>query len=418
MQSSMRDAFRQVREELDEMEANGEVMDEEARRAFFRERMQEAAQEQMDIASENGAMDEARGIMSEMLVILEQWLSTRTRLHEQLVADVKVQLTDDQLVAWPAFDRFLTREKTLPRGRLSGENLNLFMVLDDAGLSEEAFEQVEQHFDDYEIRLHDALTARNNYLMSSATQMYKAMRDGDADAARNVLERQVRYREAVRNVNDEYRVIFAGAIEDENERKVIDAAILADAYQRIYRQTSAERAFGAAMGLEDLSDEQLLAVNDLQIAYMVELAPRNLQLINLLRKSEAIEQVQRGERMVSMMNGDLSRGMPWGGERGDEENKYRESMERRNEFDESFIERLKALLTPEQQEALPQSRRGRGGWGGGGMEMSDERRKEIMDKYDTDKDGELSREERGKMFESFRNGGGGEGGGRGGRGNQ
>ena len=95
--------------------------------------------------------------MSDMLAILEQWLSTRTRLHDQLVADVKVQLTDDQLVAWPAFERFLTREKTLPRGRLSGENLNLFMVLDDAGLSEEAFEQVEQHFDDYEIRLHDSM---------------------------------------------------------------------------------------------------------------------------------------------------------------------------------------------------------------------------------------------------------------------
>ena len=35
----------------------------------------------------------------------------------------------------PAFDRFLQREKTLPRGTVSGESVNLFAVLDESALS-------------------------------------------------------------------------------------------------------------------------------------------------------------------------------------------------------------------------------------------------------------------------------------------
>ncbi|MCH2162677.1 MAG: hypothetical protein MK085_12500 [Phycisphaerales bacterium] len=426
MRTRMRDSFQNIRAEIEEIEAEDGEMSEEDRRQFFRTRMQEVAQESMDIAQEDGSLDEARVVMNEMIDILEDWLGERTRLHDQFVSDVKVQLTDDQLVLWPAFDRFLVREKTLPRGRLSGEEINLFMVLDDAGLSDEAFMAVEPHLDEYEVRLHGVLTARNQYLMSSAPQLYKAMRDGDADAARRVLERQVNYREAVRNLNDSYGLVFAGAIENEEERDAVLTAFREEAYDRIYRPTRAHRAFDAAIDLEGLSDEQAVAIEELEVAYVMEVAPRNQELIRLLRKTEAKDQVDRGERMVAMMSGDLSRGMPWGGGSGEQdadEEKYRDAMDRRGELDENYIARLNALLTPEQQEAMPAQRR-RGGGGGGSGWGTEEQRAQMMERFDTDGDGELSEEERRKMIEEFRGGGGGRGGegrggeGRGGRGGE
>ncbi len=90
--------------------------------------------------------------------------------------------------------------------------------------------------------------------------------------------------------------------------------------------------------------------------------------MSLSRKSEAKEQVERGERMVAMMSGDMSRGMPWFGRGSDDgEDEYEKSMDRRDELDESYRDRLYALLTPEQEEAMPrQARGGGGGWGGGG----------------------------------------------------
>jgi hypothetical protein len=93
-------------------------------------------------------------------------------------------------------------------------------------------------------------------------------------------------------------------------------------------------------------------------------------------------------------------------------------MDNRNRVDERYVEQLKALLTPEQQEALPAQRGGRGGGGGGwgGMGASEEQRAEFMKRFDKDGDGELSDEERQSMIEEFRGGRGGQGGGQGGQG--
>jgi hypothetical protein len=147
------------------------------------------------------------------------------------------------------------------------------------------------------------------------------------------------------------------------------------------------------------------------------LLAKNTSLVSALRKSEGDDQVAQGTRMVSMMSGDFSGGMPWGGGRRDrdEDDPYRDGLEDRERIDERYVEQLRALLTPEQQEALPAQRGGRGGggWGGGGM--SEEQRAEFMKRFDKDGDGELSDEERRAMIEEFR---GGRGGGRGGEGGQ
>jgi hypothetical protein len=110
MRERMRERFQGIRAEMEEMEANGEPLDDEERRDFFRGRMEGMQQEMMDEAMDSGAFDEARGVMSEMLDILEQWVAERTRIDDGFVADVEIQLDDDQLVLWPAFDRFITRE--------------------------------------------------------------------------------------------------------------------------------------------------------------------------------------------------------------------------------------------------------------------------------------------------------------------
>ena len=144
--------------------------------------------------------------------------------------------------------------------------------------------------------------------------------------------------------------------------------------------------------------------------------------MNALRESEADRQVEEGTRMVAVMSGDLSRGMPFGpgarGGRGGEDDPFREGMDRRDTAEERYVEQLRAMLSPEQQEALPARRGGRGGPGGQGGPGGGnaDRRAEMIQRFDTNGDGELNEEERRAMFESFRNGGGGNGGGRGNRG--
>ena len=433
MRERMRDTMGNIREEMEEIQAanGGQEMTSEERRAFFRERMQTVQQDMMQDAMESGAMDEARGVMGEMLDILQEWVAERQLLKTEFVGNVEIQLSDDQLVLWPAFDRFLVREKSLPRGRLSGEEVNLFAVIDDVGLSEAAYAAVEPMLDEYEVQLHSALVSRDAYLLSSAPRLFKAMQEGSIDDAERILKQQVQYREGVRNVNDNFRMQFADVIEDEMEKQALNRAFLEEAYDRIYRPTFGQRSFAAAMEIEDLDPDVLEAIMTLDGSYMGELSAKNLLLVGILRRSEGDDQVSQGTRMVSVMSGDFSGGMPWGGGRnrggGDEEDPYREGMDDRTRIDERYVEQLRALLTPEQQEALPTQRGGRGGGGGGwGGGASEEQRAEFMKRFDKDGDGELSEEERQSMIEEFRGGrgAGGEGGrrrpggGRGGRGGQ
>ena len=427
MRERMRDTMGNIREEMEEIQAanGGQEMSSEERRAFFRERMQDVQQDMMQDASESGAMDEARGVMGEMLDILREWVSERQLLKTEFVGNVEIQLSDDQLVLWPAFDRFLVREKSLPRGRLSGEEVNLFAVLDDVGLSEAAYAAIEPMLDEYEVQLHTALISRDTYLLTSAPRLYKAMQEGSVDDAERILKQQVQYRESVRNVNDNFRQQFADVIEDEVEKVALNRAFLEEAYDRIYRPTFGQRSFAAAMEIEDLDPDVLEAIMTLDGSFMAELTAKNMLLVSILRKTEGDEQVSQGTRMVSIMSGDFSGGMPWGGGRNrggnaDEEDPYREGMDERGRVDERYVEQLKSLLTPEQQEALPAQRGGRGGGGGGwgGMGASEEQRAEFMKRFDKDGDGELSDEERQSMIEEFRGGRGGQGGGQGGRGGQ
>ena len=228
MRERMRDTMGNIREEMEEIQAanGGQEMTSEERRAFFRERMQTVQQDMMQDAMESGAMDEARGVMGEMLDILQEWVAERQLLKTEFVGNVEIQLSDDQLVLWPAFDRFLVREKSLPRGRLSGEEVNLFAVLDDVGLSESAYAAVEPMLDEYEIQLHSALVSRDAYLLSSAPRLFKAIQEGSIDDAERILKQQVQYREGVRNVNDNFRVQFADVIEDEMEKQALNRAFL------------------------------------------------------------------------------------------------------------------------------------------------------------------------------------------------
>jgi hypothetical protein len=310
MRERMRERFQGIRAEMEEMEANGEPLDDEERRDFFRGRMEGMQQEMMDEAMDSGAFDEARGVMSEMLDILEQWVAERTRIDDGFVADVEIQLDDDQLVLWPAFDRFITREKSLPKGRLSGEDVNLFAVIDESELSEASFDSLGEMLDEYELAIHQALESRDDYLLASAPKLFKAMRDGDTKDAERILKQQVRLRESVRDTNDRYRELFVAALEDDAEKARLDDAFLGEAYERIYSPTWAHRAFDAALELEDLDDDVFMAIGQLQMAFVAEMGNRNRGLMTELRKVEGKRQIDEGTRMVAVMSGDMSRGLP------------------------------------------------------------------------------------------------------------
>jgi hypothetical protein len=421
----MRDKFQQ---EFEAAEAANGPMDDDARRAFFRERMQKAVEEFAQQSQTNGLDAEVKASMNQLLEKMEAWQSRKAQLRDNFTQGMKAVLDDDQLSQWPAFERFLTREKTLPRGRISGENLNLFFVVDELRMPQDEFAKLEPLFNDYETRLDNALRARNGYIEESMPKIMKAMQDQDSADAGRIFRRQAELRAAVRDVNEEYRKAMVNALGESTWAKSLDKAVLEGGWDRFYRATNTDRMFEEAMKLEGLDPAVLQSVTELYAGYRNELSPLNDRLKTLARTEEPEQIVRDGERFVGMVSqgiGGMARAFGGGGANEEREDPMRKVFDERNDLGERYEERLKALLTPEQFEKLPRGRGARGARGAGGPggnfdpnafldRMPEEQRKQFMEAVDKNKNGQIDEDEREGireyMRQQFQNRGGGQGG--------
>jgi hypothetical protein len=426
MRDMMGERMREIRTELDDIAAEQGEMTDEERRSFFRDRMMQIQEEMQATRAEQGLDLETKAAIKEIFDLFEAWTIEKVAMRERFVEGLKSQLNDDQLTAWPAFNRFLVREKSLPKSRLSGEGTNLFLIIDEYGLDDASFDRLEPLFDEYELALHNSLVSRDRFLETSAPKLYKALQGGDKDEARRIVDRQVDYRKAVRNVNDQFIQTFASQVRELDDTKGSEFArtMQEQAYERIYRQTRTQRAYDMVMEME-LDPEIQAAVVELYASYMRELDSMNQRIVMLVRKKEPAEQVDQIDRMSAMIDGNFASMWNRG---GGEDDPVDEAYEKRGELDENYMERLEALLTPEQLEQLPRRGRrggegrggggggeGRGGMGGGNFDINQmpaEVRERILERFDTDGDGDLSETEMEEMRERFRGGGrGGRGGG-------
>ncbi len=420
MRTRFEDEARSIREEIREMQdAAGGELDPEQIRNIWRERMGKLQQEIAAEQGDNGMAAQMQATMGEMFARLQEWQAKKAAMRVAFVDGLKVQLTDEQLELWPAFERFVIREKSLPKARLSGEGLNLFLVVDEAELSEEAMTKLDPILDEYEVVLDQAIRRRDEVVATTSAQMYRSIQEGDTVGAMRTMERQMQARTALRDVNELYRVRLVSELGDSSESKSLGQAILESGFERIYQPTPTARAFAAALGIDGLDASVLEAVLATQAAFEAEMTARNEQLLALTKRFEPQQQLDEAERFVAAIAGVMAGGgFNPGGFGPGAENPMREAMDMRGELDRQYRERLEALLTPEQVEQLPSTRRGRGGGGGQFAEM----REQALQRFDKDGDGELSPEERREMMETFRQegfpgrGGQGGGGGQGGRG--
>jgi hypothetical protein len=403
------ESFQKIQADLEQMavEAGGELPP-ETRRQYFRDQMQKMTDEMAKEREASGAAAETRRIASEMAQGAERWRRERATMDTSLLDGVRATLREPQAAKWDAFDRFLRREKTLARGRLSGESVNLFAVVDEAGIAKESVSKLAPLLDEYEVRLDEALKRRNEYLAQNESKALKAITEGDAKAMEQLADRMIDLRNGVRRVNEESRAAIVAALPADEGRKVERAALEA-AYGRVYRATRTDRAFGAALELEDLTPEARQAVEELRAAYALEIDAMNQRIAQSIRKSEPERLKQEAVRAAGLLNG--------GGRffDGPPEDPADALYEKRGDTGESYMKRLTALLTPEQAAKLPQGsnreeNRRQGPFGSWTIADMPEEARASAKAADKDGNGVLEGDERREFFRAMRPPEGGQGG--------
>jgi hypothetical protein len=439
MQERWRGTMQKAREQMEQMaaEKGGELTPEE-RQAFFRDQMEKMGEEVRAEMKSSGAFDQMRASLGEIVTDFNKWQDTKSRMRKSFVDGMQASLSETQMKKWPAFERFLAREKTLPRSTISGEGVNLFFVLDEAGLSKETFAKMQPIMDEYELQLDAALKARNDFLAANEAKFLQSIQSGDQDAAKRFATRAMDLREGVRKVNDTYREQICAQLEPADAARV-RAEALKVGFERVYGPSRVQRAFEAALALEGLDATVAEAVRTLQTQYANEVSPLNDRIAQEIRKEEPTRQVDEMVRVVGFMTGDVPMSQMFRRGGGNEATASGKLMDERGEINDTYMTRLEQLLTPEQREQLPRGggRGGQGGFGmfggGGPITLADmpEQARERMKEFDKNNDGTIDEKEREAMIAAFRERGGGmfgggggggqgdgQGGGRGNRGGQ
>ena len=227
MRTRFEDEARSIREEIREMQdAAGGELDPEQIRNMWRERMGKLQQEIAAEQGDNGMAAQMQATMGEMFARLQEWQAKKAAMRVAFVDGLKIQLTDEQNDLWPAFERFLIREKSLPKARLSGEGLNLFLIVDEAELPEESLAKLDPILDEYEVVLDQAIRRRDEVVATTSAQMYRAIQEGDTPGAMRTMERQMQARTALRDVNELYRARLVAELGDSSDAKSLNQAIL------------------------------------------------------------------------------------------------------------------------------------------------------------------------------------------------
>jgi len=345
LRDEMRAAMQSLRDRRSNRREEGTPVDADSVRQQIdqlRERMQALRPAPEAMEAMRQAIDESQ----------DELRRNRERILAEFMSDLQLILNDEQMTRWESFERALRRERLISQGTFAGEAVDLFIVLREIGLSGDALFPFQETLDGYAAELDSVLQDRRRVLEADSGAVMAAMREQDAERARQLLEREAQARVRVRDVNERYAdlletelVLVLNADVAERFRSQLNQR----AYPRIFQPTRATRAFNAAIRLEEIDGRMIPEVIDLRDRYEVELAIMNQELIGVLRREDVRQPVRRVEQFMAMRDG----GAPLRRGGAGAEDPTREAFGRRTALDRRYLDDLRAIIGDDLFAQLP-----------------------------------------------------------------
>lgn len=279
---------------------------------------------------------------------VERWHVQKQAIYRQLMEDLKGQMSEHQLSLWPGFERKFNRIRFMSKGRLSGESVDLVVVLKGLDIDRRTREVIAPVVEEYEIALDDAIIKRNLAERNAeGSQMLMINQQGDGKefitASTTLIDRRV----TVRDINDAYTDRIAEGLPSQIASQFRKAA-LERGYSRAFILTQAQRVLSAAKELDGLDGVTLDAIYQLERGYLEELEKANLAMVKGMRDTEPKEMKNRIPMQVEAF-----KNKPVTGGAAIAEDPVRSLQVKRDLLGQPVFDRLQQLLTPEQYALLP-----------------------------------------------------------------
>jgi hypothetical protein len=289
----------------------------------------------------------SKDTLEPVLNALGDWLIQKRQLDQGLLENIQAILVPEQRALWPSFSQRLYREKHMSRGRLSGESVDLFLIMRDCNLSPVAESTISDSLDEYALALDIAMRNRDSILRGNPKKLFDNILSGNDKRDASLSDDLIKARIEVRDLNDRYTEIVCSQlspIDSEDFR----ARSLKRGYTRIYRRTPAQRLFQQAAENPAYATEVTTQIRALELSYNQELSAINFQLLGLTRKHEPEAQLHREQA------GQIRKA---GGTPSALEDPTRAIYKKREALGKEYIEMLRALLSADQFLELDGSRR-------------------------------------------------------------
>lgn len=226
---------------------------------------------------------------------LISWKDEKQKLRDDFLSSVRSQLSDVQSEAWPRLERALRREKSLPNGSLSGESLNLVMITREIDVPPIVADAARPIIEDYEIKLDQALAARDAADDGSIAARLKSLNDNGKFVATE--ESVMKLRVAVRLVQDQGIIAIRDALGADYGPK-FELRALRRAFPQVYGPDPLTPLFEAAFALPDLTEDQKAKLNELKARFETEHGAIQTRYAEAIRTSEPKEPRRRAEALA------------------------------------------------------------------------------------------------------------------------
>jgi Spy/CpxP family protein refolding chaperone len=323
----------------------------------------EKARDEMDSIREEGGDDRFQAMGD----VMSKFRAKRTEMEKSFFNEVKQTLTPEQQAQWPAIERLRRRETTMNRGLMSGERVDLVKIVDDLKLSAEAKKPVDQVLEQYQIDLDRDLIARNEVqdkfqgnfreLMQDPDKAEKAFQEGRAAATK------------LRDVNKRYERQVENALPDDTTKAKFEEEVHKASFPLIYRNSRASRTVDAAEKLESLTPEQKSSIQNIKDQFNKELSALRSKMETAY---EAREQTITAADVMGRFTGGRRGGGDNGGGPGGQGGRRGGGFgaidspeldtlaQQQTDLEKATIEKINAVLTPDQKAEMPQDRQGGG----------------------------------------------------------
>ena len=305
----------------------------------------ESVQEEIKELRDDPQIDEK--ILPMVIAPIEQWMQERDELGDQLIENVRVILVPEQGKLWVEFTRDLYIEQKLTQGVINGESVNVSHVLRDMSLDPATLTIIETTRNAHANELYSALENRTRLDRGTYSSLMDNINAADSQEETDRKLKVVDARIRVRDVNDQGIDAISQALQGERGQRFWYES-MKRSYPRIFRRTPAQRVLEAAAANSDYSLDIQDAIDLLLADYLQDLAQINGRILETTRRYDPEKIRESHLNRQRKKNGEKSVKTP---------DPTRPILNERKKLGNEYIERLRALLTPEQFGELEGSRR-------------------------------------------------------------